>query len=87
MIVKCKKSNCLHRSSKSYCKLEEVKIGVDRVCRSFIDKTGLCTCYHEYADAYGVLNGKCWGTRECDICYCGGDVNKCDFYEKGVSKE
>lgn len=23
----------------------------------------------------------CWGTQECEECYCGGDRRKCDFYE------
>ena len=33
-----------------------------------------CNCYHDE-------NGKseCWGTRERDVCYCGGDEAKCDF--------
>lgn len=24
--------------------------------------------------------GRCWGTKECDICNCKGDESKCDFY-------
>lgn len=23
---------------------------------------------------------RCWGTKECDECICGGDQTKCDFY-------
>lgn len=23
--------------------------------------------------------GRCWGTRECEICSCGGDKGKCDW--------
>lgn len=26
-------------------------------------------------------HGECWGTREQDRCNCGGDEEKCDFYE------
>lgn len=26
------------------------------------------------------LLGRCWGTKEMDICSCCGDTNKCDFY-------
>lgn len=84
MIVKCKKSTCLHRTSNGYCSMEEIKIDSNIVCHSFKDKTGLCTCYHKYEDKYGNLAGKCWGTRDCEVCYCGGYVDKCDFYEKGV---
>lgn len=36
-----------------------------------------CSCYREIPnDKYG----RCNGTRECDICGCGGDEAKCDFY-------
>lgn len=45
-----------------------------------------CECYHEREECiyncppifktYSV----CYGTRECDECYCGGDRSKCDFY-------
>lgn len=32
--------------------------------------------------------GRCWGTKECDICNCKGDESKCDFYpEKRKKKE
>ena len=33
---------------------------------------------------------RCWGTRECDPCSCGGDETKCDFYpekRKAASKK
>lgn len=29
---------------------------------------------------------RCWGTRECDPCSCGGDETKCDFYPEKRSK-
>jgi hypothetical protein len=40
-----------------------------------------------YSVALGVKLPKikfktvCWGTKECEECYCGGDRRKCDFYE------
>lgn len=54
-----------------------------------------CYCYHEYeeqrpvydkfsgelAGHYTTKVGCCWGTRERDVCSCGGDKNKCNFYK------
>lgn len=31
-------------------------------------------------DSIKVVEGKCWGTKECEMCKCGGDRSKCDFY-------
>lgn len=31
-----------------------------------------CSCYTD--------NGRCMGTKEVDLCNCGGDMRKCDFY-------
>ena len=28
-----------------------------------------------------VEYGVCWGTKECELCLCGGNEKKCDFYE------
>lgn len=39
-----------------------------------------CKCYHADKNFLGKI-GVCWGTKECDACSCGGDENKCDFYE------
>jgi hypothetical protein len=47
-----------------------------------------CDCYHiqstiKYKDdciPFMAHDGVCWGTREQDICSCGGDKTKCDFY-------
>ena len=47
-----------------------------------------CDCYHiqptiKYKDdciPFMAHDGVCWGTREQDICSCGGDRTKCDFY-------
>lgn len=33
----------------------------------------------DYEDTY---KGVCLGTKESDVCDCGGDKSKCDFYER-----
>lgn len=32
--------------------------------------------------AYRIVHGtpRCWGTKECEECSCGGDETKCTFY-------
>ena len=40
-------------------------------------KNTLCECW-ESCDHYAICNG----TKERDMCHCGGDVKKCDFYPK-----
>lgn len=30
--------------------------------------------------AHDIKIGVCWGTKECDECNCGGDMEECDFY-------
>lgn len=44
-----------------------------------------CDCYHQhtYRDVSGavdVIRYECYGTKERDMCSCGGDRTKCDFY-------
>ncbi len=29
----------------------------------------------------------CWGTKECDVCFCEGDRRKCDFYPENRKPE
>lgn len=53
----------------------------------------VCDCYHiesehhYFIDENGVpiyenINvSRCWGTKEKDVCSCGGDKSKCNFYE------
>lgn len=50
---------------------------------------GKCNSYHEKNEIIGwstpdhpitTLVARCYGTKECDICACGGDRTKCDFY-------
>jgi hypothetical protein len=46
------------------------------VAKEHYDNT-LCE-YWESCDHYAICNG----TKERDMCHCGGDVKKCDFYSK-----
>ena len=52
-----------------------------------------CSCYHTETITkylYDTINGnrvnwehtigKCWGTKECEECFCKGDESYCDFY-------
>lgn len=34
-----------------------------------------CNCYHEEYN-----RPECWGTKEREMCSCGGDETKCNFY-------
>ena len=34
-----------------------------------------CNCYQEIYN-----KSECWGTKERDVCSCGGDESKCNFY-------
>lgn len=47
-----------------------------------VKKERICSAYHEETGSSNPLSrlGRCWGTKEMDICSCGGDTNKCDFY-------
>ena len=48
-----------------------------------------CDCYHTEEEIIGwhtpvdpktKMTSRCWGTRECEECSCGGDPTKCNFY-------
>ena len=41
------------------------------------ETNAICECW-ESCDHYAICNG----TKERDMCHCGGDVKKCDFYPK-----
>lgn len=53
-----------------------------------------CDCYHVESEihrfvgededfVYGRIDvPRCWGTKEKDVCDCGGDKSKCNFYER-----
>ena len=54
-----------------------------------------CDCYHEntrkspiYGEAFCVdeTYGVCYGTKECDECYCHGDESQCTFYPEKRKK-
>ena len=47
-----------------------------KVAKEHYENT-LCECW-ESCDHYAICNG----TKERDMCHCGGDVKKCDFYPK-----
>ena len=38
-----------------------------------------CSCYHTYTN--NKAWGYCYGTKECDRCYCQGNKLNCDFYD------
>ena len=41
--------------------------------------------YHPITGCQIVHNievGVCWGTKEIEECFCGGDAAKCDFYQQ-----
>ena len=54
-----------------------------------------CSCYHttmKKEPRYNTITGQidhyedieygiCWGTKECEMCSCGGNKKNCDFYE------
>lgn len=46
-----------------------------------------CSCYHEYDGAgFGSAKGCCYGTRECETCWCDGIESRCDFYPEKREK-
>lgn len=45
-----------------------------------------CDCYRQYIDSLGKSFGRCLGTKEIEICNCGGDESKCDFYPERRKK-
>lgn len=43
---------------------------------------GKCNSYRVRVSTSGRSHGVCYGTKECEICFCGGDASKCDFYSE-----
>ena len=82
MII-CSMKNCKYKTASKKCRLEKTKIDKDGFCSSYEHGSQICSCYH-----YDNINhcGSCWGTRDMETCYCDGNVNRCDFYEKGVTE-
>ena len=48
-----------------------------------------CECYHErIINNHPTFVSECWGTKECETCYCNGDTDNCTFYpEKRKEKK
>lgn len=52
----------------------------------------MCDCYEQRMRSFVVcgseyeLYGVCLGTKECDMCSCGGDESRCDFYPEKRKK-
>lgn len=36
----------------------------------------VCSCFHPEE-----IGDRCWGTKERELCSCGGDKSCCDFYD------
>lgn len=45
-----------------------------------------CNCYIRDTDGLGGYIPRCYGTKEREICQCGGDESKCDFYPEKRNK-
>ena len=45
-----------------------------------------CNSYIKYTDGLGGFIPRCYGTKEREICQCGGDETKCDFYPEKRKK-
>lgn len=40
----------------------------------------VCECYHVVEAGTWLERSECWGTKERDVCSCGGDEAHCTFY-------
>ena len=42
----------------------------------------ICKCYVQTNESgmFGIVYGRCQGTKEIDLCACCGDESRCDFY-------
>lgn len=45
-----------------------------------------CNSYIKDLDGLGGVIPRCYGTKEREICQCGGDPSKCDFYPEKRNK-
>ena len=45
-----------------------------------------CNSYIKESNGLGALIPRCYGTKEREICQCGGDESKCDFYPEKRKK-
>ena len=65
--------NCYHKKPKT----------------TYLDPATVKYITGKYPENNGAVEseiGVCWGTREQDECKCGGDKDKCDFYDYVRSK-
>lgn len=53
-----------------------------RKCKAYHEKFVIPSEYWQGANVSGKFVGECCGTKEHDLCSCGGDMDKCDFYPK-----
>ena len=81
--VYCNNTMCKHCGAGKICTAKSIQLDTTGHCSSFKAGKKICSGYHERIDVNGIKQGVCWGTKECDRCYCSGDIDKCDFYEKG----
>lgn len=65
-----KKCDCYHEQTKTRY-MTDFERGFQ------FGKTGKWVSANEQVE---YKEGRCWGTRECETCTCGGDPSKCDFY-------
>ena len=68
---------------------------MENCCSSYHTETKIEYLYDTRGNCvtYEHTIGKCWGTKECEECFCKGDRSKCDYYsdikakaQKKVSK-
>lgn len=64
--------------SKYYQEIVDKK---SNMCYNNNTEEKVCDCWH-IEDTWIGKHGVCWGTREKDICDCGGNTKQCDFYEE-----
>ena len=55
---------------------------MENCCSSYHTETKIEYLYDTRGNCvtYEHTIGKCWGTKECEECFCKGDRTNCDFY-------
>lgn len=72
-------SDCMDRFFHFMHHLEKDEEEANEICSAYHEETGSCNPSSRL--------GRCWGTKEMDVCSCGGDTNKCDFYPEKRRKK
>lgn len=57
-----------------------------RKCDCYIEEERIVNWYNPFNYQTKTIS-ICNGTKERDVCSCGGDINKCDFYPEIRAKE